>query len=159
MQRKQRKHVPQSLIDKGLRGHPTSEIEFNRRYDDVKLAIELGAVSYKRISVTTQLSIQQIQNLFKKFPDLHDIYKRAVFEVRLHAAGNIMEAIMDGDHPKNFEASKFFITRYKTPLEEQFERNDQDETTHVVTVENTEKGSNKINISFSSQSKRTKIED
>jgi len=141
---------------KGVRGHNTPPDELKRRYDEVSIAIEEGALSYTKIRTVTKLSIQQIQNLFKHFPDLHEKYRRAVAQIRLIASGNIIDAICDPTNPKHYEASKWFATHYKGQLDEEFEKQDDAVESTGISIEEEGESKRKINITFSPQNKRTK---
>jgi hypothetical protein len=109
---------------KWKRGHSITPEELEKRALDIDAAIEAGALSYTKISKVTGYTLTNINTVFKKKPELHKKYKVALMSVQLQAVSNMVDIIMDQDHPKNFEATKSFLGKYKTELDEVFEQGD-----------------------------------
>lgn len=142
----------------GRNGKNITPQELEDRSEAILIAIELGSLSYGKIAKATELTIQNIQTVFKHRPEVHREYKKAQMAVRAMAESNIVDAIMDVEHPKNFEASKVLLNRYKWEMDDALERDNSD-----IEVEVSNAGGGKedslVKISFSSQSKQTLEEE
>lgn len=142
-----------TFIPKGKKGKIVTEAEKKKRYEAIELAIESGVLAYKKICKTTKLTEAQLQKAFRENEELHKKYKIALLVVKNKAANNIISMVMDDAHPKNFEATRLFVTRYKTTLDEVFEPQTQ-QIESDVDIDGTP-GGVKVNIHFTSQSNST----
>lgn len=118
------------------------------RKASVAAALEQGCLTNKEICDMTSLKIYQLNGVFKKFPELKVAHKMVAQDVGAQAVSNLAEIIMDTDHPKNFEASKLFITRFRTEMDETQERQDGDS----VNVDFSKgESTGRLNISFTAE--------
>lgn len=144
----------------GKQGKDLTIAEINRRAQKIEDAIDAGILSYRKIAKAAGLTVPNLQTTFRKRPDIHKKYRVALLSIQAYAESNMIEAIMDPDNPKCFEASKIFINKYRIEMDEVFEKTGDDVPDVEVSVGKSEaqvEGST-IKISFSSQSKKNKEE-
>ncbi|UXQ88793.1 hypothetical protein [Tenacibaculum phage Larrie] len=93
----------------------------------IKSAIDKNFLTYREISKVTGLKLTEIKDTLGKNKELNAEYrvcKRMVSEI---ASDNIFDAVMDKTHPKNYEASKLIITKFKSEFDEHLESADSSE--------------------------------
>tara|TARA_R110000765_G_scaffold376036_2_gene466740 strand:- start:417 stop:842 length:426 start_codon:yes stop_codon:yes gene_type:complete len=93
----------------------------NKRAILVEAAIDLGLTSRTEIAKSTALKLQELNNLFRERPELYAkfcIVRKTIVDM---AADNMMDIVADRAHPKNYDASKFVITNYKSDLDASLE--------------------------------------
>lgn len=131
------------------RGHNLTPDELEKRVSDIDAAIEAGAISYTQIQKVTGYTMTNIRTVFKKDEELYKKFKKALMAVQLQAVSNMIDILMDQSHPKNYEASKTFLGKYKTEFDDVFEKQDEDEGSYEI---KTPKGC-PVQINFTPQSK------
>lgn len=157
---KKRKTIGRSFDRaKGNIRDPLTEEELDIRAEEIKGALEAGALSYTAISKHTELTIKQIQDVFEKRIECYAFYRRCIMRNKAIAADNVLSFMGDRDHPKCWEATRFFASKYKTELDDIFQRDRDDEVQVSVDLKDKQNEGNKINIIFSSQSKKANEED
>ena len=137
---------------KGKKGKVVTSQLNQKRIEAISNAIEAGVITYKNLCKYCSITESILQCTFKANPSLHKKYKVALIAVKHKAADNIVTAVMDSDHPKNFEATKLFISRYKTPLDEVFEP-----VTNEISIDSEDAPTGtkaKITINFTPQNTR-----
>lgn len=102
------------------------EIVWEDRINAVRLALEKGQCTYKAIANAIGKSIPFVQKLFDKFPEIRKEYLMTKRIIANQAADNIYDIVNDPDHPKNYDASKFIISRFKSDLDESCEKHDEE---------------------------------
>lgn len=94
---------------------------------EVQKAIEDDKSTHKDISNITGLTKHRISVVFEAHPEVYELYKKKRRVMIDTAADNIMKIVEDENHPKNYEASKFILSKYKSDLDNIFERHDERE--------------------------------
>jgi hypothetical protein len=97
------------------------ESEWKKRRIAVLAALENGARSYRTIAATSGLTLGVVQSVMRKYDDIHVQYVAKLQQIKNLASANMSDIIADKDHPKNFEATKYFMTKYVTEYDEAFE--------------------------------------
>lgn len=91
---------------------------------DVRDSVKEGASTYREIAKVTGLTNQRILQVFESYPKVYDNYKRLRMVMVDLATDNIYEIVKDNLHPKNYDASKYILQKYKSDLDNIFERSD-----------------------------------
>lgn len=145
----------------GKKGVDPTEEELDTRQQKIEDAIDAGILSYVKIAKASKLTVSNLQTVFKKRPELHKKYRVALLSIQAIAESNLIDVIMDPKHPKNYEATKYFLSKYKVDMDTIFEKADStssDIEVNVVPNPDDSKGSI-IKINFTSQSKRSQEEE
>lgn len=145
----------------GTKGKIITEQELDKRQRRVEDAIDAGILSYPRIARAAKITVPNLQAVFKKRPEVHKRYRVALLAIKSYAESNLVEAIMDTKHPKNFEATKLFLARYRVDMDDVFEKADNtpsDMEINVIPNADASKGTS-VKINFSCQSKGIKEEE
>jgi len=103
-----------------------SDTEWENREQEVAASLMNGNISMRNICKATGLLISQVNQVFIKYPDLKIAYRRLNQELKDHVTSNITEIIMDPTHPKCYEASKLFLTKFTTDFDETFEKQEDE---------------------------------
>lgn len=139
-------------------GKDLTQKEIDRRAQAIEDAIDAGIISYRKVAKAAKLTIPNLQLTFRKRPELHKKYRVALLTLQMHAESNLVDAIVDPSHPKNFEATKFFMGKYKVDMDTVFEKvadTPQEVEVSVTPTENGNGGNGSlIKINFTSQSKK-----
>lgn len=125
---------------------------FEERKVLVEQALELGKLTRKDICDATGLKMSDLNNLFGKDRELYSKYcilRRTVVDV---AADNIVNAVMDPKHPKNYDASKEVLKNWKSDLDDILDSKDGD----AIKIETLGKGKSPVKIVFGDTSSNSK---
>ncbi len=134
-----------------------SEDEFDIRAAEIEGALDAGNITYTGIAEHTGLTIKMIQNVFERRIKTYAYYRKCLMSMKAIAADNVVEALVDKKHPKNWDVTKWFATRYKTALDDCFARDRDDDVQVSVDLQDNQAeggGGSRVNIIFSSQSKK-----
>lgn len=145
----------------GTKGVDPSETEINRRAQRIEDAIDAGILSYTRLAKAAKITVSNLQWVFRKRPEVHKKYRVALLAIQAYAESNLVEAIMDPKHPKNFEATKLFMGKYRIDMDSVFEKvadTPSDIEVNVIPNPDESKGTT-VKINFTSQSKRSQEEE
>ena len=84
----------------------------------IREAIKQGLRLKKEIAAAASLTIAVLNNVFAEDRKLYAEYRVSLKTIADIAVDNLHEAVMNIDHPKNIEISKWIATKYKTELDE-----------------------------------------
>lgn len=101
--------------------------ELDKREQAIRACIEEGITQYKKITEITGLTENQLQLVFRKRPALHEWYKVKLKALKNKVVDNFVSAISDDENPNQWDATKLFMKKYKTPLDDVFESNENSE--------------------------------
>lgn len=100
----------------------------NRAKDEAKLletraalvlvALDAGKFTRRAICKATGMKAHELSSLFTKDRKIFAEYTVRRKTLADTAADNIAEIVNDPNHPKNFEASKWMLTNYKSDLDD-----------------------------------------
>ncbi len=140
-----------------------SEDELDIRAAEIEGALDAGNITYGGIAEHTGLTVKMIQNVFERRIETYAYYRKCLMSMKAIAADNVVDTLVDKKNPKNWEATKWFATRYKTVLDDCFTRDRDDDVQVSVDLQGNQTeggtGGSRVNITFSSQSKKTEAED
>ena len=118
----------------------------------VEQALHLGKLTRKDICNATGLSMTELANLFQKDREIYHKYsimRRTVVDV---AADNIVNAVMDPNHPKNYDASKEVLKNWKSDLDDILDSRDGTE----IKIEGGSNAKSPVKIVFGDTSSKKK---
>ena len=102
---------------------PAKEKE-KRRYL-IETALEDGsAISYRELVKATGLTKRQVEYTMQKNPELHDKFKKNLARLKITAANNLTEFLGSEDEKIRLDATKFFLSKWKSSFDEVFQRVD-----------------------------------
>jgi len=89
-----------------------------RRLKAFKIAIDEGHITKKDIANSMDISISELISFFDKFPEQKKQYANKLSNIADIASDNLAQIVLDQDHPKNYDASKFVMNHYKNEMDE-----------------------------------------
>lgn len=106
----------------GRQGRRPTPEEIQERSIMIEDALDAGALSWVDIQKATELSNTNIRTVFKYNPELHKKYRIQLMQLKTQASANIINAVCDPNNKDHFRATELFLRKYKTDLDEIFER-------------------------------------
>lgn len=135
----------------GIKGRvPSPEVKI-KRYGLIKAALEAGAISYVDISNATGLTVNNVNALLNPRhgnTELRGLYLKNLMSLKTVATQNLITAISDPAHPKHWEATKTFLSKYRTELDEVL-----DKTTDEIIITPSVNSVASMEITFAHQNK------
>ena len=98
----------------------------DKRIRLVNAAIEAGLSTRKDIAKAADMKLHELSGLFSTEKDLYAKYcilRKMIVDL---ASDNIFDIVADKQHPKNYDASKYVVTNYKSDLDSTLESKDED---------------------------------
>lgn len=92
----------------------------------VEAAIGAGLSTRKEIAEVANMKLHELSNLFSVEKELYAKYcvlRKMIVDM---ASDNIFDIVADKQHPKNYDASKYVVTNYKSDLDSTLESKDED---------------------------------
>lgn len=125
-----------------------------RQTSKVEFALEKGCTTRKAICEEAKIERYELSKVFQENEELYKKYTRCRRELVDTAADNIQMIIEDTNHKKNFEASKYVLSNYKSDLDSILESKD----TEIFADVEVGNSANPIKILFESN-KKEKVDE
>lgn len=113
------------MSQRGLRNRQREEENLLKtRAGLVRSALDRGFMSRSEICRVTGMKLHELSNLFtndRKLFGEYCIIRKTIADV---ASDNILDIVNDKTHPKNYEASKYILSSYKSDFDEALESHD-----------------------------------
>lgn len=90
----------------------------------IEAALDKGLSTRTDIAKAAGIKISQLAQIFNKNRELYAKYcvvRKTIVDL---ASDNIMDIVADKEHPKNYDASKWVVTNYKSDLDSTLESKD-----------------------------------
>ena len=113
------------------RAMPNKEREegtkLERRARMVRAAMDVGYYLRKDICKVTEMKLHELRGVLAKDKKLYAEYKVRKRSVMDMASDNIYDIVSDPNHPKNYDASKYMLTQFKSEYDEILDGKDGDD--------------------------------
>lgn len=131
--------------------------EYSKRQIEKALKRGAAVVSYNQVAKLAGLTQDRTRKTFKRYPELDELRRGTLKRLKTLAVGNLVTIMEDEEHKDHFQATKMFLTRYKTELDEVLESQKEDMIVNTNVIEGEEGTS--ISIHFAPQNKNTASEE
>jgi len=124
----------------------------------VEAALEAELTTKEDICKATEITRLQLNELFRKNGELYAKYcvlRKLLVET---ASDNISAIVSDRGHPKNYDASKWVVTNYKSDLDSVLEVKDDSADIEVDVNGSGRSGASPITIRFGKKKKEDEVD-
>lgn len=91
----------------------------------IETALDEGkAISYKDLVKSTGLTKRQVEYTLQKNEELHHKFKKNLARLKITAATNLTEFLEHDDEKIRLDATKFFLSKWRSDFDEMFQRVD-----------------------------------
>ena len=132
-----------------LREEKKKEEIFKDKVLRVSKAIDEGYVQRRELAKAADVKLHDLGNIFTRERELYAKYCVRRKVITDMAADNIYSVVEDKSHPKNYDASKFIITNFKSEFDEVLESKDGENL--AFTLGNNSDSDGGITIRFGSK--------
>lgn len=105
---------------------PDAELAHTKKMVEKVLRGGQAYTAKTKLAQAAGCSIDRVFLLFEQYPELEVMRKAGIKKyLTSKAAQNVSDIVNDTTHPNNFAASKFVLSKYKSELDEELDKNDE----------------------------------